>query len=207
MKGVEELSDVRGGVGGGGCVTLARMALTLDRLREKLKEWKGCELAKGANPVLGEGNAKADIVFIGEAPGQKEDELGRPFVGPAGKFLDELLASIGLQRRDVYITNIVKYRPPGNRDPEPSEKAACLPWVKLELALIRPKVICTLGKHSLNEFFPKLSISKVHGEPQKVTKDFTVFPIYHPAAALHNGSLRGELFEDFRKLKEFLDRP
>ena len=191
------------------------MALTLDVLKEKLKEWKGCELAKGANPVLGEGNAKADIVFIGEAPGQKEDELGRPFVGPAGKFLDELLASIGLQRSDVYITNIVKYRPPGNRDPEPSEKAACLPWVKLELALIRPKVICTLGKHSLNAFFPQLSIAKVHGEPQKVThstssgqaKDFTVFPVYHPAAALHNGGVRGGVFEDFRELKEFLDRP
>ena len=200
------------------------MTLTLDHLREKLKEWKGCDLAKNANPVLGEGNPHAEVVFIGEAPGQKEDELGRPFVGPAGKFLDELLASIGFKRSDVYITNIVKYRPPNNRDPEPAEKAACLPWVKLELALIKPKVICTLGKHSLNEFFPKLSISRVHGEPQKVThstssllrsaseeqagqaSDFTIFPIYHPAAALHNGALREELFEDFRKLKEFLDR-
>jgi len=179
-------------------------AITLDLLREKLKEWKGCDLANHSHPVLGEGNPKAEIVFIGEAPGAKEDELGRPFVGPAGKFLDELLASIGLKRSDVYITNVVKYRPPDNRDPEPAEKAACLPWLKLELALIRPKAICTLGKHALNEFFPALSISKVHGTPQKVTQDFTVFPIYHPAAALHNGGLREELFEDFRKLKAFL---
>ncbi|HLC75519.1 MAG TPA: uracil-DNA glycosylase [Candidatus Peribacterales bacterium] len=180
------------------------MPLSLDLLRDKLKDWKGCALAAHANPVLGEGNPYAEVVFIGEAPGAKEDELGRPFVGPAGKFLDELLASIGLKREDVYITNVVKYRPPNNRDPEPEEKLACLPWVKLELALIRPKVICTLGKHALNEFFPALSISRVHGQPQKVNKDFTVFPIYHPAAALHNGSLRQELFNDFAQLKQFL---
>ena len=184
---------------------LHRMELTLSLLAEKLKAWKGCPLAENANPVLGEGNPKASIVFIGEAPGQKEDELGRPFVGPAGKFLDELLGSIGLKRSDVYITNIVKYRPPSNRDPEPSEKAACLPWVKLELAIIRPKIIVALGKHSLQEFFPQLSISKVHGTPQKLNADFTVFPIYHPAAALHNGGLREALFEDFRQLKAFLD--
>lgn len=190
---------------GGRHATLSLMELTLPLLQEKLKSWDGCALAKGANPVLGEGNPHADIVFIGEAPGQKEDELGRPFVGPAGKFLDELLASIGYKREDVYITNIVKYRPPGNRDPEPEEKAVCLPWVKLELALIKPKVIVPLGKHALHQFFPKLSISRVHGQPQKVTSDVTVFPIYHPAAALHNGNLREALFEDFRKLKAFLD--
>ncbi len=180
------------------------MELTLDLVAEKLKTWKGCSLAEIANPVLGEGNPHAEVVFIGEAPGEREDKLGRPFVGPAGQFLDELLASIGFKRSDVYITNIVKYRPPQNRDPEPSEKAACLPWVKLELALIRPKVIVALGKHSLQEFLPKLSISKVHGTAQKITNDVTVFPIYHPAAALHNGSLREALYEDFRKLKEFL---
>ena len=180
------------------------MQLTIPDLQEKLKAWDGCELAKNANPVLGEGNPNSDIVFIGEAPGAKEDQLGRPFVGPAGKFLDQLLESIGFKRPDVYITNIVKYRPPNNRDPEPEEKAACLPWVKLELAIIRPKVICPLGKHALQEFFPKLSISQVHGKPQKVNEDFTVFPIYHPAAALHNGALRESLYEDFRNLKEFL---
>jgi DNA polymerase len=180
------------------------MELTLDTLRDKLKSWKGCSLAEKSNPVLGEGNSKAQIVFIGEAPGQKEDELGRPFVGPAGKVLDELLGSIGLERSDVYITNIVKYRPPGNRDPSPEEKMACIPWVKLELALIKPRVIVTLGKHALQEFFPTLSISRVHGKPQKVTKDVTVLPIYHPAAALHNGGLREALFEDFRALRAFL---
>ena len=178
--------------------------LTIELLSEKLKAWDGCELAKKSNPVLGEGNPNADVVFIGEAPGKREDELGRPFVGPAGKFLDELLGSIGFKREDVYITNIVKYRPPGNRDPEPEEKTACLPWVKLELAIIKPKVIATLGKHALNEFFPKLSISHVHGKAQKVTEDLTVFPIYHPAAALHNGGLRGALFEDFKALGDFL---
>jgi len=181
------------------------MPLTIPDLQQKLTAWDGCELAKNANPVLGEGNPNTDIVFIGEAPGAREDQLGRPFVGPAGKFLDELLGSIGFKREDVYITNIVKYRPPGNRDPSPEEKEACLPWVKLELAIIRPKVIVPLGKHALGEFFPKLSISRVHGQPQKVTQDFTVFPIYHPAAALHNGGLREALFEDFRKLKEFLE--
>ncbi|MBT3834707.1 uracil-DNA glycosylase [Candidatus Peribacteria bacterium] len=180
------------------------MSLTIEKLAEELKNWKGCDLAKNSNPVLGEGNPKSKVVFIGEAPGQKEDEQGRPFVGPAGKFLDELLDSIGFKREDVYITNIVKYRPPGNRDPLPEEKVACLPWVKMELAIIKPKVIATLGKHSLNEFFPKLSISKVHGEPQKINDDLALFPIYHPAAALHNGGLRGALFEDFRKLGEFL---
>ena len=182
------------------------MELTIDLLREKLQAWDGCELAKNANPVPGEGNPKADVVFIGEAPGQKEDELKRPFVGPAGKFLDELLSSIGFTREDVYITNIVKYRPPGNCDPEPEEKEACLPWIKLELALIRPKVIVPLGKHALQEFFPKLSISKVHGTPQPLNKDVTVFPIYHPAAALHNGSLREALYDDFSKLKAFLNQ-
>jgi uracil-DNA glycosylase, family 4 len=126
-------------------------------------------------------------------------------VGPAGKFLDELLASIGFDRESVYITNIVKYRPPQNRDPEPEEKAACLPWVKLELALIKPKVICPLGKHALQEFFPKLGISKVHGTPQPLNSEVTIFPIYHPAAALHNGGLRQSLYDDFSKLKEFLE--
>jgi DNA polymerase len=187
------------------------MELTLDDLREKLKAWRGCPLAEQANPVLGEGNPRAEVVFIGEAPGQKEDELGRPFVGPAGQFLDELLASIGFEREQVYITNIVKYRPPGNRDPEPEEKAVCLPWLKLELALIRPKVIVTLGKHALEQFFPKLSISRVHGKPQTLTQategaqaGVTVFPIYHPAAALHNAALREALYSDFRALGEFL---
>ena len=180
-------------------------ALTLDTLREKLKTWKGCDLAKNANPVLGEGNPQAEIVFIGEAPGQREDEQGRPFVGPAGQFLNELLESIGLKREDVYITNVVKYRPPENRDPTPEEKEQCMPWLMLELALIKPSVIVPLGRHALGHFFPKLSISDAHGHAQVLTKDMAVVPIYHPAAALHNPHLRDSLFNDFKNLKTFLD--
>ncbi len=180
--------------------------ITLEVLREKLKEWKGCELYKTATqPVLGEGNPKAEIMFIGEAPGQKEDELGRPFVGASGQFLDELLASIGLKRADVYISNVVKYRPPENRDPTPEEKEQCMPWLLLEMSLIKPKVIVPLGRHALGHFLAKATITEAHGKAHKLTEDTWVFPIYHPAAALHNGSLRQTLIDDFKGLKEFLD--
>ncbi len=179
--------------------------LTLDTLRDGLKAWKGCELHKTATQaVLGEGNPKAEVMFIGEAPGQKEDELGRPFVGAAGQFLDELLGTIGLKRADVYISNVVKYRPPQNRDPTPEEKEQCMPWLMLEIALIRPKVIVPLGRHALGHFFSKLSITEGHGKPQQLTADVTVFPIYHPAAALHNGGLRQSLYDDFKALGEYL---
>ncbi|ALM09607.1 MAG TPA: uracil-DNA glycosylase [Candidatus Peribacter riflensis] len=184
---------------------MAGMELTLPLLQEKLKAWKGCPLHETANPVLGEGNPQAEVMFIGEAPGEQEDKLGRPFVGPAGKFLDELLMSIGLKRADVYISNVVKYRPPANRDPTDDEKAQCMPWLKMEMALIKPKVIVPLGRHALGHFFQKLSITAAHGKPQKLTDDVTVFPIYHPAAALHNGNLREALFEDFRALGLFLE--
>lgn len=195
------------------------MNLTIPDLQEKLKAWKGCPLAESANPVLGEGNPNAEIMFIGEAPGAKEDELGRPFVGPAGKFLDELLESIGLKRADVYISNVVKYRPPANRDPLPEEKEQCMPWLKMEIALIKPKVIVPLGRHALQHFFQKLTMTAAHGKPQTLRPvrepqgrqaqgdiaEVTVFPIYHPAAALHNGGLRQALFDDFAALKGFLD--
>lgn len=180
------------------------MDTNLDQLREQLRSWKGCELHKSAKPVLGEGNPKADVMFIGEAPGQKENELGRPFVGPAGQLLDELLHSIGLQRGDVYISNVVKYRPPGNRDPTPEEKEQCMPWLKMEIAIIRPRVICPLGRHALGHFFQTLSITAVHGKPLKLTESVTIFPIYHPAAALHNPGLREALATDFQHLKKFL---
>jgi DNA polymerase len=181
------------------------MPLTLETLQEKLKDWKGCKLAETANPVLGEGNPHAEIMFIGEAPGQREDEQKRPFVGPAGKFLDELLASIGLKREDVYISNVVKYRPPNNREPLPEEKEQCMPWLQLEISLIKPKVIVPLGRHALLHFFQKLGMTAAHGKPQKLTDEVTVFPIYHPAAALHNGGLRQALYDDFAALKKFLD--
>ena len=179
--------------------------LTLDDLQAQLKERNGCELCKTANPVLGEGNPNADVMFIGEAPGQKEDELGRPFVGAAGKFLDELLASIGFERTDVYISNVVKYRPPANRDPTPEEKQQCMPWLMMEIALIKPKVIVPLGRHALGHFYTKLTITNAHGKPQKLNDNVTIFPIYHPAAALHNGNLRQSLLDDFQALKMFLD--
>jgi len=180
------------------------MPLTLSALQEKLKTWKGCPLHETANAVLGEGSPHARIMFIGEAPGQREDELKRPFVGAAGQFLDELLASIGLKREEVYISNVVKYRPPNNREPTPEEKEQCMPWLKLEIALIKPKIIVPLGRHALGHFFTKLSITTTHGKPQKLTDSVTVFPIYHPAAALHNGSLRQSLFDDFKALGAFL---
>ncbi len=174
-------------------------------LKEKFEAWDGCALKKNANPVFGHGNGDSPIVFIGEAPGQKEDELGIPFVGAAGKFLDELLGSIGLERKDVYITNVVKYRPPENRDPEPIEKEQCMPWLKLELSIIKPKVIVPLGRHALGHFLPKITITNAHGKAFKINDDVTIFPIYHPAAALHNGNLRSGLESDFRALGAFLE--
>lgn len=131
------------------------------------------DLAKTAkNLVMGDGNPDADIVFIGEAPGKNEDEQGLPFVGAAGRFLNEMLASIGLERQDIYITNIVKYRPPNNRDPLPEEKKDFLPYLQRQLEVIAPKVVVTLGRHSTNCFLPDLQISKAHGQPKRVKLDF-----------------------------------
>lgn len=162
------------------------------------------DLAKTAkNLVMGDGNINTDIVFIGEAPGKKEDETGLPFVGAAGKFLDEMLASAGMMRSDVYITNIVKYRPPNNRDPLPGEKKAFLPFLVRQLQVIRPKIVVTLGRHSMEYFLPEQKISTVHGEPKRIAfgdTDIVVVPLYHPAAALYNGGLRATLIEDFMKL-------
>jgi uracil-DNA glycosylase family 4 len=149
--------------------------------------------------VFGDGNPDADIVFIGEAPGKNEDLKGVPFVGAAGRFLDEMLGTIDLRREDIYITNIVKYRPPANRDPSPAEKAAFLPYLKAQLDIIRPKVVITLGRHSMNCFFPDLRISEAHGEPLE-HDGFVFLPLFHPAAALYNGGLRKTLLEDFSRI-------
>lgn len=178
--------------------------ITLDDVRQKLTDWKGIEIARAANPVPGYGSPQAEIVFIGEAPGQREDEQGKPFVGPAGKLLDELLASIGLKREDVYITNVVKFRPPENRDPTHEEKQACLPFLQMELSIIKPKIIAPLGRHALTQFFTKMSITDAHGKPHMIADGVTVFPIYHPAAALHNPGLRQALFDDFKALGAYL---
>jgi uracil-DNA glycosylase family 4 len=161
-------------------------------------------LRQGAQQlVFGAGNPDAEIVFIGEAPGAKEDQLGEPFVGAAGKFLNEMLLSIGLTREQIYITNIVKYRPPSNRDPGPEEIKAFIPYLERQLGVIGPKLVAFLGRHSMNVFFPDLRISQTHGEP--VHKDGQVYlPLYHPAAALYNGSMRQALLEDFAKIPAIL---
>ena len=170
-----------------------------------------CSLkATATQPVFGDGSADSDIVFIGEAPGKSEDEQGRPFVGAAGKFLAEMLEGIKLRREDIYITNIVKYRPPNNRDPEPEEKEACAPWLHEELNLIRPKLIIFLGRHSMNNFFPELKISEAHGKLiHKKFKHITTeyfLPLYHPAAALYNGGMRDTLTQDFNLIPKILKK-
>lgn len=153
--------------------------------------------------VCGEGSHSATVVFIGEAPGKKEDESGRPFVGSAGKFLDEMLASINLKREEVYITNIVKYRPPNNRDPLPKEIADCAEWLTEEIKIIDPTLIVLLGRHAMHQFFPDAKISEAHGV--LVTSNYfgktrNFLPLYHPAAALYNGALREVLKEDFKRI-------
>ncbi|MGB4768593.1 MAG: uracil-DNA glycosylase [Candidatus Saccharimonas sp.] len=163
--------------------------------------------AQATQLVLGDGNPDADIVFIGEAPGKNEDEQGLPFVGAAGKFLDEMLASVGMERNDVYITNIVKYRPPNNRDPSPEEKKAFWPYLVKQLQIIEPKIIITLGRHSMENFLPGMFIGKIHGEPKRVQfgdDKVMIVPLYHPAAALYNGSLRSVLLDDFGRIPEII---
>jgi DNA polymerase len=158
--------------------------------------------------VMGDGDPDADIVFIGEAPGKKEDEQGVPFVGAAGKFLDEMLRQAGLNRQDVYITNIVKYRPPNNRDPLPEEKREFWPYLMRQIDIINPKVVITLGRHSGAAFMPDLVISRDHGHARKVKyheHEFLVIPLYHPAAALYNGGMRQVLIDDFLKAKALVD--
>lgn len=182
----------------------------LKQLKEQIVKDKVCtELSGQATQlVFGDGNPEAEIVFIGEAPGKKEDELGLPFVGAAGKFLDQMLAGIKLDRKDVYITNIVKYRPPSNRDPLPEEKKAFLPYLWQQLAIIKPKVVVTLGRHSMNCFLPNLVISAVHGQPKRIKinlgdkqmLNIVIMPLFHPAAALYNGGLRQTLEDDFAKI-------
>lgn len=182
----------------------------LEQLRAEILEKDICsELRETATQlVLGGGNPDADIVFIGEAPGKKEDESGQPFVGASGRFLDEMLAAAELDRDDVYITNIVKYRPPNNRDPSREEKAAFWPYLIRQIEIISPRFIITLGRHSGAAFIPDFVISRDHGKAQKVTfqnSQFLVIPLYHPAAALYNGSMRSVLIEDFLVAKQLAD--
>lgn len=168
-----------------------------------------CVLRETCRTVVpGEGSADAEIMFIGEGPGQKEDELGRPFVGAAGKFLDELLSTINIKREDIYIANVIKCRPPGNRDPLPEEAEACWPWLAEQIKIIDPKLIVILGKHSLERFLPGKKISQIHGKALRRTtpelKTRIYLALYHPAAALYNGGMRSVLIEDFKKIPQVL---
>jgi DNA polymerase len=172
----------------------------LTELCAEVNECQKCGLGRlRLKAVPGDGPEKISIMFIGEAPGWNENQQGKPFVGPAGKFLDELLAAINLKRADVYITNVVKCRPPENRDPLPEEISACAAYLDRQITILKPKVIVTLGRYSMAKFVFTESISKIHGRPFK-RDDVIVFPMYHPAAALHQPSLRQILIEDMKKL-------
>ena len=183
----------------------------LDRIKEEIIARDICpELrAQATNLVMGDGNINAEIVFIGEAPGKNEDEQGLPFVGAAGKFLNEMLGQAGMQRSDVYITNIVKYRPPNNRDPLPEEKKAFWPYLLKQLQVIQPKVVITLGRHSMEYFLPGMKISAIHGEPKRIQfgeHKLVVVPLFHPAAALYNPAMRQTLIDDFLMVPEIIKK-
>ena len=176
----------------------------LSELYQEIASCQQCDLAKYRTMVVpGEGSENAELMFIGEAPGWHEDQQGRPFVGPAGQFLETLLASIGLNREQVYITNVVKGRPPGNRDPLPTEIASCRQWLDRQIELISPKIIVTLGRYSMAMFFPGKTISKIHGTAQKGS-NIIYYAMYHPAAALHQQSLRQAIEADMLKIPSLL---
>ena len=181
-------------------------SVSLKNFYEEVRDCKKCQLAYSRkNIVFGAGSAEARVVFVGEAPGYYEDQQGEPFVGAAGKLLSELLAGIGLKREDVYIANVLKCRPPQNRNPLPEEIETCKPYLFKQLEIINPKVVCTLGNFATQTILDRrVPISSVRAKPVQVGK-FFVFPLYHPAAALHRGDMLEPLREDFRKLKEFLD--
>jgi uracil-DNA glycosylase len=179
----------------------------LDEIANQIVAEQVCpELAKTATQLVpGDGNPDSNVVLIGEAPGKDEDLQGKPFVGAAGKFLNQMLESVGLERADVFITNIVKYRPPNNRDPSPEEIQAFMPYLFKQLKVIAPQLVVTLGRYSMNVFLPELRISQCHGQPKR--KDGWVFmPLYHPAAALYNGGMRQTLLEDFAKIPLLLNK-
>ncbi|MDO8354990.1 MAG: uracil-DNA glycosylase family protein [Nitrospirota bacterium] len=185
--------------------------MTTTPLQELAKSLHNCQLCKLAKlgrrqVVFGVGNPHATVMFVGEAPGFYEDQQGEPFVGAAGKLLNELLESAGLSRSDIYIANVIKCRPPNNRDPEPDEVETCKPFLLQQIAMIRPTLVCTLGNWATQTLLErKVGITKVRGQAFYM-KDFVLFPLLHPAAALHQSSMLEPLREDFKKLREFLDR-
>ncbi|MBN1658824.1 MAG: uracil-DNA glycosylase [Anaerolineae bacterium] len=175
-------------------------------LYDQIRGCQKCVLAQGrTHAVPGEGPENAEILFIGEAPGFHEDRQGRPFVGAAGKFLEELLDKIGMKREQVYIANVVKCRPPGNRDPQPGEIEACRPYLDRQIELLRPKLIVTLGRFSMERYFPGASISRIHGQPKRVG-NVIYYPMFHPAAALHQPRWRTLVEQDILKVPELLAR-
>jgi DNA polymerase len=183
--------------------------LQLKKLNQEMLACTKCALRKGCTQVVpGAGSAETNILFIGEAPGKKEDETGEPFVGAAGKFLNEMLGTIKLKREDVYIANVCKCRPPENRDPLPEEVTACWPWLLAQIKIIRPKLIVTLGRHSMERFLPGFKISEVHGKAMRreiegMGKQI-FYTLYHPAAALYNGSMRKTLIKDFKRIPKII---
>ena len=177
----------------------------LAKFNEEISDCRACRLSKTRTHVVsGDGNPNAEILFVGEAPGRNEDLQNRPFVGAAGKLLTQLLEGIGLKREDVYIANVVKCRPPENRNPQPDEIAACRPHLWRQIELIRPRVIATLGNFAAQALLDrKVAITQIRGRPFRI-EPYTVYPLFHPAAALHQGNLRPVLREDFQNLKKFL---
>ncbi len=176
----------------------------LTELHDEINSCQRCALSQARKrAVPGEGPEDADIVFIGEAPGFHEDQQGRPFVGAAGQFLEELLDSIGLTREDVYICNVIKCRPPGNRDPLPEEIETCKPYLDRQIELLAPRMIVTLGRFSMERYFPGAKISQIHGQPRKV-EGIIYYPMYHPAAALHQPRWRQVIKEDMLKIPQLL---
>jgi uracil-DNA glycosylase family 4 len=173
----------------------------LAQVAREARDCTRCPLHRGrTQAVPGEGNPISDVLLVGEGPGAREDATGRPFVGPAGELLNELLRSIGWERGDVFIANVVKCRPPGNRDPEPHEIEACSPFLDRQERALDPAVIVTLGRHSLQRYLPGARIGATHGQVRRLGSGRHVFPMYHPAAALHQSSLRETLFRDMRRL-------
>ncbi len=187
-------------------VAIEEKQTALGKLNAGVSDCHACPLgSQRTRAVPGEGPVDAEVMLVGEAPGYYEDQQGRPFVGAAGQFLEQLLASIGLKRTDVFIGNVIKCRPPGNRDPLPEEISACSHWLSEQFEIVRPRVVVTLGRYSLARFLPGTPIGKVHGQGRKIN-DIWVVPMYHPAAALHQGSLRKTIEDDFRKIPGYLEQ-
>jgi len=190
-------------------IVKATEKITLEEIAKKIAKCQRCPLYKGTtNPVPGHGNPNAKVMFIGEAPGYHEDQQGIPFCGASGQLLDKLLALINIDRKDVFIVNILKHRPPNNRDPQPAEIEVCKTWLDQQIEIIQPKIIVTLGRFSMYKFMPDVKISQVHGQARYVNfngQQYTVIPMFHPAAALRRGDVMVKIKEDFQKIPKFLE--